>query len=174
MRLLISRVKGGSTVLPFAPDTGFQVVAGYPHSGSFAAMLFLHKQNPLPHSFWDWEEICLLCSKLLLPEIRTWEENHLIWKANLWFGRSEMSPGLHHYFLERATVFSEWNLVHAMFSFSFQAKADKKRREVSLPSTLLFSYHLFAVNAWWSWSAFFFLYRHTVITIFSGFVCTEK
>lgn len=39
IRLLSSRVKGGSTVLPFAQDTDFQIVTGYPDSGSFAGML---------------------------------------------------------------------------------------------------------------------------------------
>lgn len=52
IRLLSSRVKGGSTVLPFAQDTDFQIVTGYPDSGSFAGMLVFVKQHPFPQSFW--------------------------------------------------------------------------------------------------------------------------
>lgn len=190
IRLLISRVKGGSTVLPFAPETGFQIVAGYPDSGSFATMQ--HKQHPLPQSFRDLAEICLLCSKFLLPEIRSleenrliWEvnfksleENHLMWEENLLIWVPEMSPGLHQYFLDRATVFSEWKLLCARLSF--QNKADMKRRKVSLPSILLFSYYLFAMNAWWHWCDFFFscslllLLSYCHNSIFSCFVFTEK
>lgn len=51
--LLIIRVKGGSTLLPFVQDTDFQIVTAYPDSGSSAGMLVLLKQHPLPQSFWD-------------------------------------------------------------------------------------------------------------------------
>lgn len=53
IRLLISRVKGGSTLLPFPQDTDSQIVSGYPDSDSFAGMLVLLKQHLFPQSFWD-------------------------------------------------------------------------------------------------------------------------
>lgn len=40
IRLLISRVKGGSTLLPFPQDTDFQIVTSYPESGSFLEWWF--------------------------------------------------------------------------------------------------------------------------------------
>lgn len=136
IRLLISRVKGGSTLLPFPQDTDFQIVTGHPESGSCAGMVVLLKQHPLPQSFWDWKQISLISfvstAKSLCQESGC---RKTIQKCSL------------------ACISFSWTEPHASLNrcsygqncFSSQKKA-VKRRKVNLLSIYLLPYYFLLIN----------------------------